>query len=702
MGKKFEIQAINRALYESRNKKGVTLKEAAKALKINRLHLKLIELGYLHVSKKIQPHFIKYYQLDKNFFTTNSTYVSPINIKYEDPKIEEKIRARMRKPHAKIISGVVSLLMIGVIATGVYYFNRHSFYPRAAWSEQFTQFRQNVINNPDGTEISLEYPGDTAYYIENTLGESYYRVSIPSQDVNASGLVARFHRMISGGSIDQTVFAYNAKKIIVSDGDTGIGSRVQAVATYQKMGEYIMNKITIIDDDGIHDYLPGTPRYELWRDNLLNIMFPEAVNSINSRISYCLPTYNFASLMDDMQKISTNKVFGFRLGIRLMFIPSLILVLSLASFVYALVKGRKHKTKPKKKAKPYVVHETKYTANAELVYRSVPNDTVFPSIIPECALRILALAILLLASIGTVWVTQSMFTGQRIEQAIKFNSFISNIFVAGTTLAFFLKLDVYHKKSNKELLKNIITLFVIGLVFYVAECLLYACLSNSGSIYSILVKMLATFIPGNIIWNLMLYSLIFFFLFTLPKKLEKAPHKILLWRLCSLIPTFLMLVAFIFQGTFKGSMSQYISFLFYTNGALLTGFAIFYLYSLFFLQQYVRLKYGDETVTVYLDSRRYALDKNILASIIILFLVGVDLLFRFYAPYNGLNLGNNWAIALLIPFIILYRPHIGKRSPKWDLVYTVLYAIFLVGGFIISLGLITNSLDLSEIADILK
>ena len=30
-----------------------------------------------------------------------------------------------------------------------------------------------------------------------------------------------------------------------------------------------------------------------------------------------------------------------------------------------------------------------------------------------------------------------------------------------------------------------------------------------------------------------------------------------------------------------------------------------------------------------------------------------DLLFKFYLPYNDIKLGNNWAIALLIPFILL-------------------------------------------------
>lgn len=703
MGKKFEIQAINYALYDLRNKKKVTLKEAAKALRISKLHLKLIERGYLHVSKRLQPRFITYYHLNINFFKNNTTYISPVEVTYEDPELDKKIRANIKKKKTKIVSGVISIAMIGLLALGLYYYNRQNVSPRDVWTKEYTAFREQLINSEfTYEEPSTEYPGDINYVFDQGKTKNCsYRINMPGRETHAAGMFVN----ITYRYVHVNVSVYNHKKIL--EIETDVGKQYQnphyyAICTYTKKGEYNLPKVYLEGETGFKDYYPESQEYK----NFYSLFFGEEgyesyIELIDGFLQEYGFNYKYDQLLDDTQKISEHEVFDFGLGFRLILFPSILLVLTLSIFVYALFKGRK--IKPKKvKARPYVVHKTEYTADAALVYRSVPNDTKFPMIVPEFILRIVALGFLLVASMGMIWLTQATLV---VQDSIIFEiggPNISNLFVAGITLAFFLKLDVYHKRGNRELLENIMMLFVFGLMFYIAECLTYACISSQSSIYAKFAGLLTTLLPGNIIWNLMMYSLIFFFLFTLPKKLEDAPHKVLIWRLGSVIPSLLLLVAFIYKGTFQGVMSPYISFLFHTNGILSTAFAIFYLYALFFFQQYVSLKYGKDFTKVFLDSRRYALNKNIIACIVLLVLSGVDLLFYFYLPYNSLNLGHNWIIAILIPFILFYRPHIGKRSPKWDLAYTLMYVVCLTAGFVVSFNMIANTLDLSQISQIIS
>ena len=703
--KEFEIESINYALYEARNKKKLTLKAAAKGLRITRFHLNLIEKGYVHVSKRLKPRFINFYHLNKDFFNKNTTYVTPVNINYEDPHLEEKIRANIKKKRTKLVSGIIPAVLLGVLSAGVYFYERDNVNPKASWSNEFTTFHSQFIDKHEGEEESSEYPGDIDYFISDNFEisgrESSYTMSLPIADTHASGLSVVFNCY---DVLEITNFAYNQKKIAIFDGQISMKFSVYAVCSYATRDNYKLPKITLTDSEGVSkDYYPDSQEYKAFYDKYLSkgSIYDQFVEATNSSLASKGISGNFDQIMNDTQTISAHKVFGFRLGFRMILFSAMLLIFSLSVFTYALIKGRK--IKPKKvKARPYVVHKTEYTADAALVYRSVPNDLAMPMLIPEFVLRILALGALLLSSIGVVWLTQISLAGiESTKETFELNAYVSNLLVTGMTLAFFLKLDIYHKRSNRELLDNIIMLFVFGLIFYVAECIVYTSLTSQGTIYSELIKLLTGLIPGNIIWNLMLYSLIFFFLFTTPKRIEDTPHKVFMWRLGSIIPVLLLLSAFVVKGSLQGTLSPYVSFLFHTNGALLTAFAIFYLYALFFFQQYVSLKYGKEFEKVFLDSRRYALCKNIIACIVILVLSLIDLLFYFKLPFNSLNLGTNWIIAGLIPFILFYHPHIGKRAPKWDLAYNIMYVVFLVGGYLIAFNMIANSLDLSQIAEII-
>lgn len=727
------IKAINRIVYEARIAKNESLLTAARAMNVLVLHLSLVEKGYLHVGKKLRAKMIQHYGLKEEDFTQNSTFVDPITVTVDDPQLEEKVKKKLARKRVKIISGILTLLMIGILSTGIFYFKRNDTNPREVWTPEFTAYRNNVASYPDGKSIA---PG--GFFREESFVDAYYEqpyaldkysypfseIYIPEVEAHSDCMLVCFKTNINNvrnGVLYGEIDVYNNKKIANLTFYSSNGSETNALVTYNNMNfkdDFILRAIGIKSYNAQGEaetktYGPDTKEYQDFKDDFFGNnpsgnIFSNALNYIDTNLiskrSQISGYTSVTKLLDDTQKISVHHVSSLRLGMRLMIASAIVLVITVSTLFVGFMATRKPKRK-KPEEKPFVVHKVEYTADAAAVYRSIPNDSKFPLVVPEFVIRLFAIFVLMIASIGTILLTKNTLAGgavMSIEQSINLTSYVNNVFIAGTTLAFILKLDVYHKKTSGQLMDNIFMLFILGAIFYVVVSISYACLSSGGNIINDLFKILVIFIPGNIMWNLMFYSLIFFFLFTIPKNIEDSPHKTLLWRLCSAIPTMLLVAAFVYKGINAGGyMSPYISFLFYTNGALLTFFAIFYLYSLFFLQQYVRLKYGKDFGAIFTESRYYALAKNRLACIVLGVLALIDLLFLFKMPDNSLGFGKNWIVLALIPLILFYRPHIGKRNPKWDNIYMVGYAFSLIFGSIVSIGMILNTSDAGIIKDII-
>lgn len=720
-----KIQYINSALFRERQRKKLSIKVAAAELKISALHLDLIEKGYMRVSKKLQPRFIEFYNLEKDFFEKNSTYVEPIYIKKVDLELDKKMRAQLAKPHVKIVSSILSCIAVGVIIGGALMFTKQYRAPRNNWTKDFTAIRQKVIDLDEEEHFDTALL-DTCYSIsldkEDPIASSHITFSTFASDSNATCASFSYEHTykVEDTRPDRQIkpydkfkieaHAYNKKKYININfvslfGDLA-NSRVDAVAFFTEPNKFTMKRVTVTTGTEIKDYDETTDIYKrfytlLFTDNLVakEIAYSDELIAlkIGSAVS---PNYRFYEFMNDCLAISRSYVFSYNAGFNMMLFGSIACILFVSNLLFSFWASAK--PKKEKKEEVYVVHRVEYT---EAVYRQIPNDSNFSPFLPEFSLRILGLLVILLSSIGMIWVTDATinYGASAAAKATQFNNVVSNILVAGTTLLFFIKLDVFHKKTNRELIENILTLFFAGLMFYVAEILVYFYLITGGNLFTEVAKLFTSLIPGNIVWNLMFYSLLFLFLFTIPDKIANKPHKLLLWRLCSVIPTFILLLSFVYEMFLKKYISApyYISFIFFSKGAVMSAFAILYLYSLFFLQQYIKLKYGEAAIETYLNSRRYAIGKNAIASIVIVVLVLIDLFFRYKMPINSMNLGNNWPIILLIPFIMLYRPHIGKRNGTWDLSYTVMYVIFLAGGYIGAISIFLKALSFGDLAEIL-
>lgn len=709
--------AINKSLYLIREQKGESLKDAATAMHISKLRLKLVEEGYLPVTKKLKTKLIKHYKLKKDYFSTHSTYVEPLNNIEDSDATVMKIRRGIGSLKVRIISGVIALASVGVLAYGIYSSNVYYLNPTATWSEKYTKFDKNFKELEDCKEHFDPFMMDKCFRLISTFenptetikGTLKYTTDVYEKAENAcsTNLIVEY-TSAAEEKLTFTIAVYNRHIFYLVDYTPTDKEFIitTAVCFYDSDGESKLRPFTYVDKNGeVIKADEGSPIFNYLK-SIVDESFSTFLNFYNDNVLQPIvndPTYRPYELFHDVQIISRNFVYHLRLGYYLTLASGIVLALSASLLVLSFIIRPKKILNAKKKEKASVNFSLSIVS---LPARDLPSDIGFTPFVPEFVLKIVGLVIILLFGIGlnlaTYWqLNVSIFTPDNLKDL---RDTTNNLLIAGITLLFFVKIDVYYKKTQRDLLTNIFALFVGGLVFYLLEIITFSTIFKMQNLLQVILQVLQPIIPGNIFWNLMLYSLIFYFLFTTPKRYHNQSHKILRFRLLSLIPTFFLIFAFIYKYAIEPMLSApyYISFIFFTKGIIMTLFAIIYMYSLYFMQLYYKLRFGEKTAELYFSSRRFSLSKNLVACIILILLYVVDVSIGHTIPDNILNLGTNWSILILVPFIFFYRPHLGKRNLKWDNAYIVLYAVIFGGSYLLAVMQIANIFDFSQLVEIIS
>lgn len=703
---------VNKSLYEARIKKGVSRKEASIFLHINRIHLKLIEEGYLNVPKRKYDTFIKYYELKDDFFSTHSTYVEPIEKEEIDFEELKRYGKRLINKKLRVFCFLSVLSSTLCVAFGIYANNRRFITPRIAWTQEFTQFTDRVkslvapipsylngdnIYKVSNKEPTIEKEDLYTYTINNSVTVFEKDMNAENTNIDSSIEVTQESKKIESYSF--YLFSSNKKKVIFYSYTSHVKNFKIDWGTLVIEDDYSINlrPFDCVYDNQSIRVKANSEIYKAMKERLNHIL-PRAYIKIDKLlIENELIYFRTLDLLDDIQKISRDNTLFSRLGV------SFICVFTFVCLTYVIILCLSYYSEYQlKHPLPKLDKKTLEILNYDgLPTRTIYQDSKFPSVLPEFMVRIFGLSILLVSSISMFLSVYTLFNidFMGFSSFKPLRDFSSNFLSSAVLLLFFIKLDIYYRKNANQLITNIVNLFVFGLIFYIAEVMMFNSILREENIFSIILYALYEIMPGNVIWNIMLYFLIFYFLFTTPRKFVGNATKVIKWRLCSLIPTFFLIFALFYKFFFEPRIASpiYISLIFHTSGIIPTSFAIVYLYSLYFINLFKKLSYGLKHAETYSYSRRYALNKNILASIIILILFAIDMFFRYNIPDNVLKLGQNWAIICLIPIILFYRPHIGKRNIKWDNIYTLLYGSFFAGGYISIAIYLSLKLNISDI-----
>lgn len=715
-----KYQAINKTINHKRLQKKLSLKAAAKELGISSLRLKLIEEGYLRVPKTKEENFVKFYKLDKNIFKNNNYYNEPLTSDVDNEEDLKKFRKKFSSKVFRIVSLAILLISLGTLSFGLYASNRIYVEPRFVWNETFTQFDNAVrahhtdkeydllmlddsylitgVDTTNDAEVTLHYL-NSEHFAKDTYFIAHYPYLYPlSVDYN----------------IEYFISAYNNRLFAIahykgSDND-GHALTADCSCYISENGERNVRPFYYQIDQGPYQF--ADEHSFIYQDvkNKINNTLPNCLTIIDQQILHYQDAnfgyQNTISLLEDVRGMSkiyiTYSTFGFYFTLISAIVLAVVSTLFLLSFLF------RPKPAAIKEKKPTRLPHVKFNiADVSLPTRELPSDIRMPLFVPECFIRVVGLFLILAFGIclnlSLFWETSADFELLKPNIDLTY-SLSANFLTAGATLLFFLKLDIKHKQTPNTIVSDIFLLFMGGLIFYLIQIILYSAFTREGNVYSAIFNLISTFIPGNIIWNLMLYSCLFLFLFVTPKNMNQKPYRLLIFRLCSLIPTLLLLFAFIFDKLIKPYMATpyFISCIFFTKGLAVTIFAIAYLYALYFIRLYYRFRFGNAAADIYFTSRRYLLMRNIAACTILLVIGGVDIYCKYRMPNNSFGLGNNIIFLALIPLILFYHPHIGKRNAKWDKIFTILFIGFFVIGIMSAVVKLFQFIDLSPIEELIS
>jgi len=699
---------INRAIFEKRLSLKLSRKEASKKLGINKIHLTIIERGYIKISPKMKEKFKTAYNLKDEFFFENHEYPIIIDEKLYEPFKANKIFKRVSDSVLfKCITGFLSLVFIGVTVFGFIDLpsinHRTGYYYSATTKTTQNIVVSNGIKGDKKDELSRMslIVFDDYYYLEKkdvSLSASYQNLRI-NFFTKEDSLPQTFYSARINDTINNYVITYEDRYVdnslrrihfSIKNNEGIIISQILCNASVFNDAEISYNFNTVTErrgDEGNITIKPKDANYEVFTG-----IFKDFYEKLNQDIQVffndgSIPLINFNEFDKDMKSGTNEFQYHSKRGRYLVAFGFILALLSLGILAFSFI------------YKPYIKRREKRFALDEKIEMEMPLETVrkeekksiLPKnnwkdlFVPEFIVRAISLILLFVSSIAIYFLFENAirFDVIGVNNSLLSKEMLSNLSVIAIMLLYFVKLDIYQNK--KSAFAMCLFLFILGILYYVVLVIVYYLLCGLGDNMSSTVDSIFNLLPGNIVWAVMAFDQFTIFLFAPVAKKYQNKNKQILFRCFSLVPLSYLIASSIITIGMKvagWSIPYSISSLFFYKAPMITVFAILYCFGVFLYRRYSIKKYGTTNGLIYQLGNRYNYFRNIYGALII-FIIGIfDLIMLFIMPNNKLGFGSNFLMLISIPFIIFYHPHIGKRNGSWDIVFNVLYAFAYLAGIV--------------------
>ena len=719
---------INKRLYDRRLELKYSKKEACIRLDISKIKLSLIENGYIRVNNPdLQEMFIAKYKLEKDFFTKYDfkLYPTPIEAQKKRNKNNSFLNKIFRSIWFKIccfilFGGFTSMAVTGKALTPRTVNNVNTFF-----STTINDCYTNAVTNKKG----IHHDAFEAY-TSSILGDDFYsieEISALEIDPDLTGFWRNSVNFLANKEYIGYTFFFG--ETIISDEDFFYGmpisctyeSRIQNGAPRIHFNAYpiYLNEIT---GDYFIDYFTTLAHIsaDLNSNNksftynlieTLDIFTGNLVPVNENDLDYLIYTHLFDTQysqftigQDQLFKnhktdlnvsylefyndliVGNNAYDGFSKTINNLIVFGLIFAcLFFALFVFSFIKTFVYKYKNENINND----EIKDCQNFDIVKKELPRDIKIQPFIPEIAMRLLILFVAFLSSLGIYYIFQSIVTEDPIAMfsGIAFKMEIAGFSTVSVLLLFFLKLDIRQAKKNSFLINYM--LFFVGLIFYFLLLIAQSTLLQAKTGAAPVIAEALNYLPGNIIWGILAFNLLSVFLFGETKSIQNNDKKRFRYRLLAIIPIAYMVISSVYQIGRKTSGWNWplaVSSLLFSKALFLTLFSVLYCLVVFFYKRHTEKKFGLENAKIYQNGNRYHFIKNLLVIAVIAALGIADLLIGKFWTNNPLDAGGNYVVLYMIPFVLFYRPHMGKRNGKWDLVFTIFYGLCLSLGLLLVVG----------------
>ena len=203
----------------------------------------------------------------------------------------------------------------------------------------------------------------------------------------------------------------------------------------------------------------------------------------------------------------------------------------------------------------------------------------------------------------------------------------------------------------------------------------------------------------NVFVDLALFSMFFFFLFYNPKK-QMSKKKMMVFRLCSIIPVVFAVSAFVLYALYyfgRLDLPMYVVAILPCRS--LTVYIILFAITLVMkIRKSIFIKWGgtSEEYKQYLTTRRNNLEVSILSSLIVIIICSLDFVIMCIDPIIWtFGVGTSWHMIAVVPFLFFLSYSKKPKHQKYDFVLPI---GFIVACIILYLELILFVIRNSGIA----
>ena len=669
----------NEALYLLRKDKGMSLKEASKGSRVPLVLLYLYERGYLRPSKKSLAKLCSFYNVDAAYFEETDNYPKPIFPDNGTSKFMSALYKYGATWKAFAVSTSLFAVCLGLAISGSLIVLKTNTKTESYFADDYSSLAKEVIAK--GEDVIIEQVKQIAYAPDEDNSLSLTMTTTK----NAFGDLIYLPTVKSGTSIYSFKFAETSSNLTLEFARSEEGKDLFSGTATVEENTYTIK--TLIDAN------KETPEQSVWDTEQANInQCPTLVSNLfeGLKTDQSLTTKaSLFTLLTEQGKGNESLNYDTHLGDNMLLLPSLFgaffFCLS-ALMVWGIIHKKRHPEtvpvaiaeSPEEALEPVLPREKHQT-----VYRDLnPNWKITPPL-PETVLRLAAIGIVLSSSIMLfrlcyVVLIKNDFIAAvgLIGDAKTWYQFMPLVSMA-TLLWFFVRLEIM-PSEHYNLLPAIIMFFFGGCVYYVAENVLAFYLTDTGSYYYNLLFVGLTYIlPGNLFWGIGCFALIDLFLLTTPDFIKTKKQKIV-WRSMASLPVLYLIFSYLYQvGTNLWSWPawpSYLSSLLYRKQFPTMVFSIFFPFSVYLYRRLVVYVYGEEKAVSYFHGNKYFFIKNFIAAfwIALIVLVNFAMAKTDSAKVLGLTSKSYW-MALLIPVVLLYHPHMGKRNSLFDNIITFLY-----------------------------
>ncbi len=684
--------SYNELLYTTRLKLGLSRKQFAKKLHVPSLYYRFYENGYVKPSKKYIKRISEALNIDySTYFNGIQSY--PIELPDEDSKFQKWYKNIFSKKWPKIVAAVLTILSSATIGVSFYKYNYTMDNAQEFYSERYLNFVDEVREKGTMTFSLLHemvrpeiHYSDEDKYISISTSSNNYSLRTLNAYANYKGENYNTYYIIPNLSYN-TLSTLNVEYV-----------DHQNLIKYKSIFNIENNTFSLSDSIYFEDGAPLEKDDEKYNEVVLRMK--EHIDEVN---------YDFTSMIKLTLNLDydfyTELLVDYKNGASLNLTTELVSLgmgivgiglsgLFLFTLLFMIFFGRKKEETDENldvqfllDSTPNNTNENKETLSKKPKFFSLTlekkepkKDIRFYPFIPETVFELAGIFLILFGSIRIILYMTNYFYNGGLTQEV-FTQTTSNLFHAftiGMFLLYFIDFDIF--LDDRRSLRNF---FLYGLIFiglYFIECIMIDYLSKTTGVFLLITDFYT--IPNNFS-TISCYFGLMFFLFYSPKYLN-TKKKLIIFRLMSIIPIAWILVSTLIFQNYKAwglNLSTWELYIFASERPQFSLLCVIYLLSYYFLRLFIKWRYGIDHANKIFNGNKFYFIKNILVCLIIGIIAIIEYCLK-NANTNIKGIGGYYQIVYLIPFLLFYHPHKGKRCKPVDYLTLILYGLFFSIGYI--------------------